>query len=218
MADALVPAVTTAIAPFVPVQRLVVRQRKRWLEILLSWETKNKYVVFDQDQRPVLEVQEQGAGLGNILKRLLFGPMRWFTAHVEGLAAQQPLLHLERPFRFIFHRLEVTTPDGTKLGAIQKRWTWFRRKYTVEGPNGQEVATLFGPLFRPWTFKIRLPGSDAEVGLLQKKWSGFGKELFTDADNFAIDLSNVSDPQLRALLFSATVLIDVVHFERAKTG
>lgn len=219
MDRALVPAATTAataIAPFVQTQRLSVRQRKRWLEILFSWESKNTYMVFDQDASPVFEVRERGAGFGNLVKRLFMGPLRWFTADVESLALQRPLLTLRRPFRFYFHRLEITTPDGIPLGAIQRRWTWLRRKYTVEGPDGQEVATLFGPLLRPWTFKIQMPGSDAEVGLLQKKWSGLAKELFSDADNFWIELDNVEDPQLRALLFSATVLIDVVHFERSK--
>jgi len=203
-------------AVFATPTRLTVRQRKRWLEILFSWEAKNTYVVFDQNDMPVMEVAETGAGFGNLLKRLFFGPFRWFTAEVQDLAHQRPLLRLRRPFRWYFHRIDVMSPDGAKLGAIQRRWTWFRRKYTVEGPTGQEVATLFGPVFRPWTFKILLPGHSEEVGLLQKKWSGLAKEMFTDADNFWIQLENVSDPHLRALLFSSTVLIDVVHFERAK--
>ena len=216
MDTSLVQATSNAVAPFVHSERLSVRQRKRWLEILFSWESKNQYLVFDQNDQPVFEVQEQGKGFGNLLKRLFMGPMRWFTADVESLAQQRSLLSLRKRFRFIFHRLEVSTPDGTALGAIQKRWTWFRRKYTVEDAGGQEIATLFGPFFRPWTFKIRMAGSDEEVGLLQKKWSGLGKELFSDADNFWIQMENIQNPQLRALLFSATVLIDVVHFERAK--
>ena len=40
-------------------------------------------------------------------------------------------------------------------------------------------------------------------------------ELFTDADNFGVELTNV-DQDLKALAFAATVLIDVVHFERSK--
>jgi uncharacterized protein YxjI len=216
MDTSLVQATSNAVAPFVNSQRLSVRQRKRWLEILFSWESKNHYLVFDQNEQPVFEVREQGKGFGNLMKRLFMGPMRWFTADVENLAQQRSLLSLKKPFRFIFHRLEVSTPEGTSLGAIQKRWTWFRRKYTVEDSSGQEVATLFGPFFRPWTFKIRMAGSEEEVGLLQKKWSGLGKELFSDADNFWIQMENIQNPQLRALLFSATVLIDVVHFERAK--
>jgi len=196
-------------------QKLSVRQRKRWLEILTSFDARNTYAVYDQDGQPVLNVEEQGKGFGNFLKRVFLGAFRPFTSHVEDLAGQRQLLTLRRPFRFYFHRLEVRDVDGNLLGAIQRRWTWFRRKYTVEGAEGQEVATLFGPLLRPWTFKILLPGdAKQEVGLLQKKWSGLAKELFTEADNFWITLDGVQDAGLRALLFSATVLIDVVHFER----
>lgn len=204
----------TALASFVRPTRLSVRQRKRWLEILTSLDARNNYAVYDEAGNPVLNVQEQGSGFGNLMKRLFFNSLRWFTATVDDVTTGKPILSLRRPFRFIFARLEVSTPDGQPLGALQKRWTWFRRKYTVLGPDGRELATLFGPFFRPWTFKIQLPGSEQEVGLIQKKWSGLAKELFTQADNFWIEFGHVTDPHLRTLLFASTVLIDVVHFER----
>lgn len=195
--------------------RLSVRQRKRWLEILTSFDSRNTYVVYDEMGNPVFNVQEQGGGFGNFLKRVFLASMRPYTSHVEDLATGQGhVLTLRRPFRFIFHRLEVRDAAGTMIGAIQRRWTWVRRKYDVEGPDGQVVATLFGPIFRPWTFEIRLPGSDVEVGVVQKKWSGLLKEAFTEADNFWVTLDQIPDPALKALLFSATVLIDTVHFER----
>ena len=197
--------------------RLSVRQRKRWLEILTSLDARNVYVVYDEMGAPILNVEEQGSGVGSFMKRLFLQYMRPFTSKVEDLSTGGThVLTLRRPFRFIFHRLEVTDANGTKLGAIQRKWTWFRRKYVVEGPEGQEVAMLFGPFFRPWTFKVLLPGGDParEVGLIQKKWSGLLKEAFTQADNFWVDFGSVDDPQLRALLFSATALIDIVHFER----
>ena len=53
-------------------------------------------------------------------------------------------------------------------------------------------------------------------GAIVKRWSGWGKELFTDADNFGVDVAGLEDPKLKALVFAATVLIDVVHQERAK--
>lgn len=213
MDTSLVPAPSAVVTIFARPQRLSVRQRKRWLEILTSFDARNTYAVYDEAGNPVLNVQEQGKGFGNFLKRIFLGAFRPFTSHVEDLVGQRDVLHLRRPFRFYFHRLEVRDTEGNHLGAIQRRWTWFRRKYTVEGAQGQEVATLFGPFWRPWTFKILLPGQKEEVGLVQKKWSGLAKELFTQADNFWIAFENVQDPHLRALLFSSTVLIDVVHFE-----
>ena len=184
------------------------------MEIITSFDARNKYVVYDEMGNPVFNVQEQGGGFGSFMKRIFFRNMRWFESHVEDLSGQGQLLHLKKPFRFIFHRLEIRDPQGNVLGAIQKRWTWFRRKYTVEGADGQEIATLFGPFWRPWTFKILLPESgEQEMGLIQKKWSGLLKEAFSDADNFWVAFEQVTDPKLRAVLFAATVLIDIVHFE-----
>ena len=124
------------------------------------------------------------------------------------------VLGLKRPFRFIFHRLEIRTPEGELLGAVQKKWSWVRRIYEIEDAHGQIVGELFGPFFKPWTFEIRKGGQT--LGAIRKRWSGLAKELFTDADNFGVDLAGVEDPTLKALAFAATVLIDVVHFERAK--
>lgn len=214
METSLVPAQAAVVAVFNKAHRLSVRQRKRWIEILTSFDARNTYAVYDDVGNPVLNVQEQGKGFGNFLKRVFLGAMRPFTSHVEDMTGQRLLLQLRRPFRFYFHRLEVRDADGTLLGSIDRNWTWFRRKYTVTGAQGDVVATLLGPFWRPWTFKILPPGSEQEVGLIQKKWSGLGKELFTQADNFWIQFDAVNDPALRALFFSATVLIDVVHFEK----
>ena len=199
---------------FARYQRLTVRQKKRWLEILLSFEVKNTYEVFDEHGAPALRVREQGKGLLSLLKRLFLGTLRPFEVLVSDVASGQPLLALHRPFRFIFHRLEVRTPAGDLLGAIQKKWSWIRRIYEIESPAGPPVAELFGPLLRPWTFEIR-QGEQA-IGVIQKKWSGLGKEIFTDADNFGVDLSTVRDARLKVLAFAAVVLIDIVHFEKSK--
>jgi len=164
----------------------------------------------------VLRVQEEGKGFLSLLKRLFLGPLRPFQASVVDFSSGQPILHLHRPFRFIFHRLEVRTPTGEKLGAIQRRWSWLRRIYVIEDAYGHVGADLFGPILRPWTFELRV--NQQLCGQIQKRWSGLLKEAFTDADNFGVDLAGVDDPQYKTLAFAATVLIDVVHFERAKGG
>lgn len=200
-------------AAFATFQRLTVRQRKRWWEILVSFEMKNQYDVFDQTQQPVLRVREEGSGFLSLLKRLFLGPARPFTASVTDPAQARVWLRLDRPFRFVFHRLEVHGADGRLLGAIQKKWSWVRRIYQVESAQGQVVAELFGPILKPWTFEVRVRGEMR--GAIRKRWSGWGKEMFTDADNFGIELANLA-PELKVLAFAATVLVDVVHFERAK--
>ncbi len=211
---ALTPSTGRNLASkFESYQRLTVRQRKKWMEILLSFEMKNAYDVFDQTQQPVLHVREEGSGFLSFLKRVFLGPSRPFTASVTDPSQLQTWMQLRRPFRFVFHRLEVYGADGALAGAIQKKWSWIRRIYHLEDARGQVVAELFGPILKPWTFEIRVRGQTR--GAIRKRWSGWGKELFTDADSFGVELANL-EPDLKMLAFAATVLVDVVHFERSK--
>jgi uncharacterized protein YxjI len=202
------------LADFAQHRRLAVRQKRRWLEVLLNWEAKNSYGVYDEEGNHALQVKEEGTGPINIIKRLVLRTARPFHAIVYDNPIPTPLMRLERPFRFIFHRLDVSAADGTALGSIERQWSWLRRIYSVKDARGREVAILFGPILKPWTFEIHIDG--VKHGLLQKRWSGFTSELLTDADNFALDLEDVQDPTIRALCFAATVLIDVVHFEASK--
>jgi uncharacterized protein YxjI len=192
-------------------QRFTVRQKKKWLEILLSFEARNSYDVFDERGVASLTVREQGSGFLCLLKRIFLGPLRPFEVLVSEVGGRT-LLTLHRPFRFFFHRLEVRDPDGRSVGAIQKKWSWLRRIYDVEGTS--QPVQLFGPILRPWTFEIR--SGERVLGTIQKRWSGLAKEMFTDADNFGADVSQVADPALKALACAAIVLIDIVHFENSK--
>ena len=41
-------------------------------------------------------------------------------------------------------------------------------------------------LFSIFLLQIFSASTEAEVGKISKQWSGFAKELFTDADNFGV--------------------------------
>jgi hypothetical protein len=97
---------------FAHYQRLTVRQKKRWLEILLSFELKNSYDVYDEQGRASLRVQERGNGFWSLLKRIFLGPLRPFRVLVSDAESGQDVLELDRRFRFVFHRLEVRSMEG----------------------------------------------------------------------------------------------------------
>ena len=84
---------------------------------------------------------------------------------MRDLGTEEVVLDLRRHFRFIFHKLDVHGPTGELLGSIERRWSWLRRIYHIESESGHVVAELFGPIFRPWTFEIRLEAEAAGRGL-----------------------------------------------------
>jgi len=77
-----------------------------------------------------------------------------------------------------------------------------------------KILTIVGPLLHPWTFNIIHETGD--VGVITKKWSGLGKEVFTDADNFGITFSSELKETTKAILLGAVFLIDFLYFENRK--
>jgi hypothetical protein len=194
---------------------LTVQQHTSVTEVVLSWETKNRYEVFEPSGRAVLSVAEVGSGIGEILGRWFMGPARACHLQVRSAEDQLPVLELKKHFRFFLPELRVYAPDGEPLGRVVRRFTWLHRVYAVEDHRTGERLELVGPWWRPWTFRVLQGG--AEVGVIRKRWSGMGAELFTDADRFGVELSRIVSAPMRALVFSATMLVDLVHFERSKS-
>ena len=186
---------------------MIVQQKKEWGEILTGFETANKYTVLDPNGRELYYAAEVG---GSFLSRNFLKSLRPFTIQIMD-AQGGTVLRLERPWRWVFYELNVYDASGTMIGTVRKRWSWARRLYVVLDAMGNELFELFGPIFKPWTFQIRADGMD--VGAIRKKWSGLGKEMFSDADNFGVQWPADLDVSAKAVLLGAVFLIDFVHFE-----
>jgi hypothetical protein len=58
-------------------------------------------------------------------------------------------------------------------------------------------------------------GLGPEVALISKKWGGFLKEAFLDADTFRLDYkSSTLSEQQRTLILAAGLFIDLQYFEQ----
>jgi uncharacterized protein YxjI len=186
---------------------LVIRQQKEWGEILTGFETKNRYIISDEAGSNLYVAAEDA---GSPIIRWFLKALRPFMIAVLTEAGQE-VLRVVRPFRFYFHRAEITGSQGQPLGVIERRFSLLRRVYSVQDRSGTEIFQLFGPILHPWTFQIRKDG--VECGKITKKWSGLMKEGMTDADNFGVQYPVDWDVPWKALFLGAVFLIDFVHFE-----
>ena len=166
------------------VETLVVSQKKEWGEILSGFETRNRYVILSEVGDELYFAAEEK---GSLLLRLFLKAFRPFTIVVTRTDGNV-VLRLERPFRFFFHKMDVRDAHGKLLGTVEREFSVVRRLYRVFDATGNATCQLYGPLLRPWTFQIReqLGGIERESGKISKKWSGALKEVFTAADNFAV--------------------------------
>jgi len=190
------------------VQALVVQQKKEWGEILSGFETKNKYAVLDTRGRQLFLAAEESS----FFSRWFLKKARPLVIHI--LSSQGSLiLKLNRPFRFFLSEISISDSTGRKLGLIKQNFSIFTRRFTVSDATGREIYKIKGPFFHPWTFQILR--NDNEVGKILKKWSGIGKEFFTDSDNFSITFPINADAEQKSILLGALFLIDLVYFEKS---
>ena len=191
-------------------ESLIVKQQKEWTEIVTDWETANRYQVSTADGTPLYYAGETGSGAMAMLTRGFLKNKRPFTMELRD-AQGLPAFTVQRPWTWIFSRADIVGPDGLVLGKIQQRWAWFNRKFTISDRHGVEVAEIFGPIFHPWTFELRVGGQT--VGKITKEWSGLLKEAFTDADTFGVEYGPGMNTDLRLVTLGATFLIDFLYFE-----
>jgi uncharacterized protein YxjI len=193
----------------------VVLQQRRELAELAGFETRNKFEIVAADGTPLGFAAEQGKGFGAMIGRQLLGHWRSFEIHVFD-AQRQPVAVAVHPFRFWFKRIEVKTPDGRLVGALQQRFAMLHKRFDVQDALGATRLRVKSPLWKPWTFPFERDGRD--VAFVRKKWSGLMKETFTDADNFLVEFV---DPSLteddRLLVLAAGLFIDLQYFEQ-KSG
>jgi len=201
---------------FTDLQTLTVKQRKNWWEMIFAFEAKNRYVVLGNRMGAAFEVEEQGEGFGALLKRLFLGTARPFTAFVTDARRDSLAMRLHRRWRWFFPFMDVHDGGDQPVASLEAQWAWFQRRYTVRDAQGTTLGEIVGPFFKPWTFELTVGGQ--VIGHIKKKWSGLLKEAFSDADNFEVEFAADVDPRWKALALAAAVLIDVVHFERAKNG
>lgn len=198
---------------FRDLHRLTVKQRRRLLEMLTGFETPNEYNVIGNGMGSAFMVQEQTAGLAELLKRLFLGPARPFVSHVEDTRRGTIALKLVRPFRWFLSEMEVQDADGRRLARIARRWTWVSTRYEIFDARERCIGEIHGSFWRPWTFVLR--AGETEVARVVKQWSGLTTEVFSDADNFEVTFDPKAPPHWKPLALAAAVLIDVVHFERS---
>eukprot|EP00946_MAST-07B_sp_MAST-7B-sp1_P001641 g1641.t1 len=191
------------------VQRLFVKQHVEMFEAMTGWETANSYTVLDQRGDPLYNVREESSAC----MRQCCKSNRSFVLHIQDLD-NHPVLVVERPYRFYWQEILVRDPgSGSVLGTVTRSFAILSRTFEVRDRDGAHLFNISSPLFSPWTFYLTDPRTQAQLGMVQKKWSGLAQELFTDADNFGIEFPSSLPRSSKSLLLAAVFLIDFMYFE-----
>ncbi|MEO1053871.1 MAG: phospholipid scramblase-related protein [Bacteroidota bacterium] len=121
----------------------------------------------------------------------------------------QPVLTVKRGVSLFLSKVEVLDDKGRLVGKFKQQLFSIGGKFNVLDANDNVMCQLKGK-WTSWDFKF--VKDNVEFAHVSKKWAGLGKELFTSADNYMLQIyDNVpEDNKLRIMIMAAVMCIDMV--------
>ena len=121
----------------------------------------------------------------------------------------EPILRVERGVSFFVSKVKVYDNEDEHIGGFKQKFFSIGGSFRVLDSADNEVCVLKGK-WTSWNFRF-LQG-DRELASVAKKWSGLGKELFTSADNYILQINDdvAENDRVRILIMAAVMCIDMV--------
>lgn len=170
----------------------------------------NNYDIYDPEtSQVVMECREPN--LGPITKVLRFTDFKRMTPFDIQIKTPQgeSIVSIQRGISFLISDVKVYDELNHHIGGFKQKFLSIGGAFDVLDQTGQKVCSLKGK-WTGWDFKF-LQG-ETELAHVSKKWSGLGKELFTSADTYVLEIADSVAPEAkeRLLILAAVMCIDMV--------
>jgi len=170
----------------------------------------NNYDIIDPETQQTLMICRE-PDLGIFTKIFRFTdyktqtPFNIVITDVNGV----PVLRVKRGVTIFRSVVEVFDHNEVLIGRFRQRMLSIGGKFEVQDTMGQTLCILKGK-WSSWEFNFSK--GDMELARVRKKWAGLGRELFTSADNYMLEISEVVPPndKARLLILAAVMCIDMV--------
>ena len=121
----------------------------------------------------------------------------------------QRIVRIQRGISIFLSKVVVSDQDNNVIGGFKQKFFSIGGKLDVLDKNDQIVCRLEGK-WAGWDFYFK--NGEQEYAHVSKKWAGLGKEMFTSADNYVLEISNdiPENDDIRKLILASVMCIDMV--------
>ncbi len=170
----------------------------------------NNFDILDPETgEEILHCREDN--LGFFTKLLRFTDYKRMTPFDIEIRTPQgdPVVHVRRGMSIFLSKVDVYDEQELRIGGFQQKLFTIGGAFTVVDPSDRPICELKGK-WTSWEFSFR--AGNAELAKVTKKWTGLGKEMFTSADNYVLEISPdlPAESSLRKLILAAVMCIDMV--------
>lgn len=180
---------------------LVVNQKAKLIEL------NNEYAISDQNGTQIGAVRQVGQSAAKKALRLMGSYDQFFTHKLQVLDhSHQVVLQLTRPAKFVKSKVIVQDGAGTEIGQIVQENAIGKIRFALVS-NDQKFGMINGENWRAWNWNIQ-DFNGEEIGRITKTFSGFTRAVFTQADNYVVQIHRPLEDPLRSLVVAAAVSVD----------
>lgn len=202
---------------------LLVKKKIEMMEVVLGCETKNRYHIFDNQERELFTAKEAT----DWCTRQICGQARPVELPVMDSQGQE-VLHITRPYRcqsccfpcFLQEAQVSLAGSGMGVGSVEQEWSFLLPNLVVKDQAGQPVYRISLP---EWCvccddlcYKVYSLEDGEEAAAITRKWPGLCKQAMTDACHYELSFPAGLDMKLKAALIGALFLLDFMYGEKPK--
>lgn len=171
----------------------------------------NNFDVLDPESgETILHCREEKLGFfTKILRFTDYKRMTPFDIEIK-TPEGEPVVRIKRGVSIFLSKVNVLNEANERIGGFKQKFFSIGGKFTLMDGQDNPVCTLKGK-WTGWNFKF-LTDDGIEFAHVTKKWAGLGKELFTSADNYVLNISEQVPPdsEVRQLILASVMCIDMV--------
>ena len=170
----------------------------------------NNFDILDpESQEIIMHCREEKLGFFTKMLRFTdYKRMTPFNVEIKTPKGEK-VLTVKRGISIILSTVEVFDENDVLVGSFKQKLVSIGGKFNVLDPNENVLCKLQGK-WTSWDFKF--VNENNKFGHVSKKWAGLGKEMFTSADNYMLEINESvpKDDPLRMLILGAVICIDMV--------
>jgi len=170
----------------------------------------NNYDIYNpNDQTMIMNCREEKLSFFTKLLRFTdYKRMTPFNVEIKTPNGDK-VLTVKRGVSIFVSTVEVFDENDRLVGTFKQKLFSIGGKFNILSPNEEILCVLQGK-WTSWDF--RFTKNNVEYGHVSKKWNGLGKEMFTSADNYMLEIKDTvqKDDPLRVLILAAVICIDMV--------
>jgi len=180
---------------------LVVNQKAKLIEL------NNQYGVFNKDGQQLAAVNQVGQNAAKKALRLLTSLDQFLTHRLEVTDSQgRVVLKITRPAKVMKSTVIVSDGNDQEIGRIVQDNMIGKIHFSLQA-GGYTYGSIKAENWRAWNFRIE-DHTGQEVARITKTFEGIAKTMFTNADNYVVQIHTVLPQPLNSLVVASALSVD----------